>query len=501
MKLKIRNTAQALLLIAAAALTGSCLSEREEQEMSGRRTGAVRIRGAVAETVETRSYELEGSSNTLKSGRFFMTYSNTDRETYSVCEVNFHETHGVTTTRDGKELKWENIGAIPGDDTQTILFLDNVPPQPGQDYNATTVLFTDDYHPFDAAEYQGDGGPNDLLWGYAPVQLYQTADASIGIHHYMSRVSVLVTVDNSSENAAPIDFRYGSVMITNILTKGIGFDRTHAGAILFDADPAYEDLSLASKGDWKEVTRDDLNPTLEYFHTKNFVVPPQQLRTDDLRPRLVLEVPQSDGSIRTYSGVIPRVMMVNGSPAALAFDPEKNLTLKVKISQDRLRIESIVAYVQDWVNKGSFLVSADHAFIGSTEDLMNLIAIYQEQDYEQIKQYGYRHVDADGTVTWSFNIFGEPRIEVEKVTEKMGKPSPDFSFDMTSHRFTLIYADGTKRRFGSYETTNYEAARNAEKILHDLLRFGTVPDPKDGTDPNNDSGGGDVDVEIGVGDN
>lgn len=497
MKLFNKTIAKTLLVIAVPLSAGSCVADRDMTASDGRRSGEVRLGAYIDDVTETRAQ----GATFIKSGTYYMTYPNyPENTTHSVCRVTFHDGVGVTTTQNNKELKWEEIGSLTYNDLLTNFFLDNVAPPEGIDPNETVIRFTDSYHPFDAAVYAGDGGYNDLLWGYAFVDLHTSAEINIGIHHYLSRVSVMVTVDNTSENAQKINFDKGSVKITNVIKKGESYTRTD-GRISLGDNPKYEDLALAVNGGWESVDTDETNEKISYYQTKNFVLPPQALRTDEERPRLVLDVPQSDGSIRTYSGVIPRVMMVNGSPAALAFDPEKNLTLKVKISQDRLRIESIAAYVQDWVNKGTFSVRADHAYIGNTEDLMDLIAIYQEQDYEQIKQYGYRHMDANGVVTWSFNIFGELEIEVEKATEKMREPSPDFSFDMTSHYFTLIYDDGTKRMFGSYDPMNYEAARNAETILHDLLRFGTVPDPKDGTDPNNGNGGGDVDVEIGVGDN
>lgn len=485
-------------------LAGSCVDDREATESDGRRTGEVHLGAYLKDVTETRAQ----GETFIESGTYYMTYPNPNPEnaTHSVCEVNFFEGVGVTTTQNRKELKWEEVGSLTYNDVLTNFFLDNVAPPADVDPNATVIPFTGEYHPFDAAVYAGDGGYNDLLWGYAFVDLYTKNEINIGIHHYLSRVSVIVTVDNSLNNAQGIDFGEGSVKITNVVKKGVSYNRTNGSISLGDA-PEYGDLELAVKGDWAEVTTDETDPTkISYYHTKNFVLPPQALRTDEGRPRLVLEVPQPDGSSRTYSGVIPRVMMVDGSPATMAFDPEKNLTLKVKISQEKLYIESIVAYVQDWVDKGSFLVSANNAAILSTEDLMTLINTYKSQNYDQIKQYGYRQTDG----TWSFNIFAELQL-TEDVAGEMGEddegnPLPDFSFDMSAHYFTLVYSDGTKRIFGSYDPSDREASGKAAEILHDLLRDGKVPDPDEGFDPNASNGGtgsggsGDADIEVGVGD-
>ena len=470
-KYGIRNVLKALLPVAALLSVGSCIADREAAESDGRRTGTVRIGAYLEEATETRA---QGAA-AIQSGTYYMTYPNySDRNTHSVCTVNFYDGVGVTTTSENKELKWTDVGSLTYDDTQTNFFLDNVAPPAGEP-NATEILFTDAYHPFDAAVYAGDKGYNDLLWGYAFIKLgASNTDINIGIHHYLSRVSVIVTVDNTLENTQAIDFEKGSVKITNVITKGKSYSRT-TGSINFADEPVYEDLELAVEGDWGSVTPDETTSGITYYQTKNFVLPPQALRTDERRPRLVLDVPQPDGSIRTYSGVIPRVMMVDGSPATMAFDKEKNLTLKVKISQDQLRIESIVAYVQNWVDKGTFLVSAYNGAINSYEDLLELIKLYPEQDEDAIGAYGFHHTYG-GKNEWSFNILADLTINIEDVKGKMAEPLPDFRFDLTSHTFTLINETGKEATFGTPDTADSETAQEAAKILHDLLRLGTVPE-------------------------
>ena len=459
---------------------GACVADKDAAGPVGKRSGEVRLGAYLEDFSETRAQ----NAKYIDAGTYYMTYPNfSDNTTHSVCQVNFHDGIGVTTTQNNKELKWEEVGSLTYNDNLTNFFLDNIAPPDGVDPNATEIFFTDIYHPFDAAEYAGDLGYNDLLWGYAFVDLYTTSEINIGIHHYLSRVSVIVTVDNTLENAQEIDFENGSVRITNLVTKPKSYIRT-SGSVTLGEDPEYEDLELAENGGWDNVSTDSDNPKIFYYQTKNFVLPPQALRTDELRPRLVLDVPQPDGSIRKYSGVIPRVMMVDGSPATMAFDPEKNLTLKVKISQDKLRIESIVAYVQDWVDKGTYLVTADQGAIFSSDDLLNLTKIYKDQDYDGLKKYGFRHVSPEGVVTWSFNIFSEPEIKIDEVKNTMAEPLPDFWFDITSHFFTLVYSDGTKKKFGNGDTYDTETTEKIEKILHDLLRFGIIPPKEEDSNEN-----------------
>lgn len=443
------------VMAAAVTLLSSCAVEHEP---SGLRDATISVRASVMEPQDTRAYQESGDIN---EGHFYMTYPNfSNNATYSVCNVNFYDGYGVTTTQSGLELKWQDIGALTYDDKLTVFWLDNVP-MPESSPNATVIEFTDSYNPFVAGVFDDVEGTNDLLWGYAHIPIETTDQIAIGIHHYMSRVSVIVTVDNSNEHADEIDFSEGSVKITNIVTKGVSYDRT-TGAIALGENPAREDLQLTTKGDWASVEPDETTRNITYFQTKNFVLPPQQLTTDENRPRLVLEVPQADGTIRTYSGVIPRVMTVGGTPANLAFDVEKNLTLKVKLSQDLLYIETIYAYVQDWVNKGTFLVTGNQAGIYSDAQLMALIKAYNENDESEMIRYGFKTGDL-----WTFDIFGNLILNEEDVAGKMAT-GPDFNLDLTSHTLTINMSDGTVVEYKDTET------EKAEEALYNLLRYGTL---------------------------
>lgn len=445
------------LLTLAAAIATSCTADSDLAGGDGRGDRTVRISASVTKGVETRSYLPSG---TIESGLYYMTYPRiADNTTYSVCDVNFYDGYGITTTMDGKELKWQEIGASPKDNSKTVFYLDNVP-RPDDDSEAVEVPLTAGYNPFVAGLFDEEGGSNDLLWGSAEPTLFTSDNISIAMHHYMSRVSVIVTVDNSAENAAQIDFTRGSVKITNVLKKGVAYNRL-TGGIEFGEDPVYEDLEMAVGGNWGSVTYDEENRDIIHYQTLNYVLPPQELLADDNRPRLVLDVPQSDGSTKRYSGVIPRVMTVNGTPAVLGFDPEKNLTLHVKISADLLHVESIWATVQNWIDKGTFLVSGYQAGLYNDGYVSTLIWTYNNAPETDLRQFGYYNADRE---KWMFNVFATLSLKVADVAGKMAD-GPEFGFDMGTYGLALTLQDGTIRK---YDT---EAASEA---LYQLLRNGIV---------------------------
>lgn len=447
-------------MLAACLPMVSCAGNEDIPE-AGDGSDVVNVEASVTETRITRApYQEQGQ---IMSGHYYMTYPNfSDNNTYSVCDVNFYDGRGVTMTTDGYELKWQEVGALNYDSKKTCFWLDNVP-KPESEPNAIVVPFTDTYNPFVASVFdtEKEDVTNDLLWGYVQMAPEASQVVTLHVHHYMARVNVIVTVDNSNEDADIVNFQNGSVKITNLVHKGVSFDRL-SGAIDLGPEPEYKDLYLTQGGDWGSVTEDQNARNISYFQTKNFVLPPQQLKTDENRPRLVLEVPQRDGSIRTYSGVIPRIMTVDGSPVNLAFDAEKNLTLKVKLSQDLLYIESIYAYLQDWVDKGTHLVTANQAGIYSEDDLMALIGYYVEDNQAEMIRYGYRIGD-----DWKFDIFADIVLNEDDVAGKMAD-GPEFSFSMPNHSLTIITSDGQEVK---YLPTQYEKAALA---LYALLRKGDI---------------------------
>ena len=459
-KYKISGISIGSILSVCLLMLSSCAGEQDlpfDKEIDD----AIVVMASVNDVMSSRAYQDQGQ---IMTGHYYMTYPNfSDNNTYSVCDVNFFEGRGVTKTTDGYELKWQDVGALNYDSKKTCFWMDNVP-KPEDDPDAIVVPFTDSYNPFVAGEFDDDEGSNDLLWGYVQMAPEASQVVSMHVHHWMARVNVIVTVDNSNENADIVNFSEGSVKITNLIHKGISFNRI-SGVIDLGEEPQYEDLYLTVNGDWGSKNDDPNTKNITYFQTKNFVLPPQQLTTDETRPRLVLEVPQNDGTIRTYSGVIPRIMTVNGSPANLAFDQEKNLTLKVKLSQDLLYIESIYAYLQDWVNKGTHLVTANQAGIYSDDDLMSLIGYYQEDNTDEMIHYGYRLED-----DWKFDIFTDITVNVDDVAGKMDK-GPEFSFELPYHSLTIILKDGSVVK---YLPVQHQQAAEA---LYSLLRKGEIKYP------------------------
>ena len=473
-------------MLGALLLFASC---SEEDGLNSRpATGGddvVRISARLAPTVESRAYQEQGA---IESGQYFMTYPNfPENTTHSLCTVNFHDGFGVTTTQSGRELRWMEVGSLTYDTELTNFFLDNVPP-PEDNPNATTVPFSEKYNPFVAGEFDKEEGKNDLLWGYIQPKLYTTEEINIGIHHYMSRVSVIVTVDNSVENANKILFDKGSVKISNVVHEGVSFNRLN-GTIDLGPDPEYKDLVLTDGGDWTSITPDEEREGIVYYQSKNFVIPPQELKTDLDRPRLILDVPMEDGSKRSYSGVIPRIMFVNGVPTKLGFDAEKNLTLKVKLSADLLRIEEIVAELQDWVDKGTFIISGARSDVKDQKELYELIDLYNNlEDELDLRKFGFYE---DGL--WKFDLFTVIRlyegdgshymyIDEDAVFDKLAgsmADGPDFRFIFGYDDLWIYWNDGTSTAYCSVpgEDGSHASSTNpvADEILYKLLRYGELP--------------------------
>lgn len=451
-----------LTVPAALCALPSCTADTDPAPDMAGSEATVRIKAGISQTEDTRAYQEQGD---IITGRFYMTYPTyADPYVYNVCKVNFFEGTGVTTTNNNLELKWQDVGALTYNDELTVFWLDNVP-QPEDNPNATEIIFTDSYNPFVAAEFDDDGGTNDLLWGYQNPRIDGTQEIRIGVHHMMSRVSVIVTVDNSNENAEKIDFSKGTVTLTNVIHKGESYNRTN-GTISLGSDPEYSDLRLALGEDWASITPDETEEGITYYQTRNFVLPPQSLRTDDSRPRLVINVPQSNGSFKRYSGVLPRIMTVNGAPATMAFEPEKNLTLKVKISQDLLYIESIYAFVQDWVDKGTHTVIASQAGIYSYDQFISMIEAYNRNDNSELIHYGYM---VDGV--WTFDIFTDLTVDEDVVKGLMKSDGPDFKFDLAYRSLTINMEDGSVKTYypGDEESGQPDQTKDAAEALKNLL--------------------------------
>lgn len=425
------------MFISALSLFSSCAEESGLSGGEGRPSdGTVRIKAAISPGNDTRAYQDQGD---IIEGTFYLTYPNyADNKTYSVSTVSFNNGYGVPVTDKNLELKWQDIGTLTYDDDLTVFWLDNVP-KPLDDPNATEIVFTDAYNPFVASVFDNVLGTNDLLWGYQNPKIDGTQDIEIGIHHYMSRVSVIVTVDNSNENAEKINFREGTVTLTNVIHKAESYNRTN-GTLYLGPEPRYENLVLCTGGDdWGDIWDDEEETDITYFQTKNFVLPPQTLKSDETRPRLILNVPQSDGSTKSYSGVLPRIMTVNGTPATLAFNAENNLTLKVKLSQNLEYIEAIYAFVQDWVDKGTHTVIASQAGVYSSEQLMSLVEAYNKYDIDELIHYGYMN-NSD----WIFGIFADLTLNEEDITGIMPiQEGHDFSFDLSMRTLTVTMSDGS----------------------------------------------------------
>ena len=168
------------LITAAILALSSCAGEQDPENPAIGASGSLRVSSSVIASQDTRAYQESGP---IESGHYYMTYHNyPDNETFGVCDVNFYDGIGVTTTTDGYELKWQEVGSLPYDETLTVFWLDNVP-RVADDPDAIIVPFTRNYNPFVAGVFDDKNGTNDLLWGYQQLAPESTEEINIGIHH------------------------------------------------------------------------------------------------------------------------------------------------------------------------------------------------------------------------------------------------------------------------------------------------------------------------------
>lgn len=461
-----------ILPLLSVILLASCASEPELTQGNGPDgDGVICLRGAIEGLSEsgTRAYYEPG---TIESGTYYMTYPPIeDNSTFDVTDIEFNNGYGFPKTPRGKDLTWYEVGPLTYDENLTVFYIDNVP-RPESNPNTTVVTFDENYHPFDAGVYDEEGGTNDLLWGYAHIPMFAARDQiSIGIHHWLSRVNVVVTVDNSEDNIDKIDFSNASVKITNLALNPLSYDRT-TGNLNLGNNPKKSDLELISNGNFRNVTDDELIEGISYYQSESYILPPQTLPVNNERPRLVIKANMQDGSERTYSGVLPRVMMINDVPANFAFEKEYNLTLRVTISGDKLAIAFMIATVQEWIDKGSFTLSSTQAGVYNDDQMAALIKAYKANNVLDMSYFGF----LTSSEEWVFNIFQNMEIKLSDYAGAMATGT-DFSFDLHGHTLTVINDDGS-----SYEYDEDTTPR-ASEVLYEIVRNGKLLQPGQPTEP------------------
>lgn len=429
------RAAAAVLLCSCASGGDSPAPERPQGESL-----PVSIRARVADALYTRAYQPYGQ---VIDGTYYLTYETknstpADRK-YALASVTFGDeaepSTGIATKIEEGEainnLTWEKDVV----NATSIFRLDNVPPSldtaADTEKSDTLVVFgtgADAINPFVAGVFDDKNGTNDLLWGSEEVG-YNTTRIHFDLHHYMSRVKVVVTANKEYSVDDALNLDGAEVKITSLVLTPKSYNRID-GSLDLGENPEYKDLVLTGEGiDWG-TTPDDEKPEEGYMDvrtTRDFVLPPQGLRDKELRPRLVITL--KDGNV--YSGILPHAMEVvmetkdqNDNtvtgvyPVALAFLREHILTLRTVITEDPPELLFMPVTVIEWVDKGDFLLEGHQAGVYNLTDFMNLVDNYENYNEEQLERFGL-----DAGSKWEFNFWGP--VEIANADEVKGKMVPD----------------------------------------------------------------------------
>lgn len=434
-----------LTLIFMSFSVVSCSSEESVLEPDANHNDAIRIIAAVAQEIMTRT---EGETVYVRDGVYNLSYMKDDNQTWDVASVDFNKEGfdapgvGIVTVTGGDELRWLNVG---GGATPTF-YLDNVSAANGTTGSTLTDIVLPETNPYRAAVF--DPNVNDLLWSSSMVRR-NDKNINFDLHHNMSRLRVEVTVDRTNATTtAPLDLDNATVKITSLNQIPVSYNRLDGTLSLPSEQESYTDLTLVIPGDasckWSSTVIDEENPLITTYKSVDFVLPPQELLPDEGRPRLVISLPNPDGTTTTYTGIIPHAMLVDDNdhltpsyPLALSFLKEHILTIRTKITEEPPTLEFMPVTVVKWVDKGEFTVEAHQAGIYMAQEFYNLIAYYQAGNEYQLSRYGRFTQDPDisgkptGDPYWHFDFFHSVVLDYNKIHGQMipgGDDHPKFTF-------------------------------------------------------------------------
>lgn len=456
----IRETLYKTFIYVATALASvslySCVSQEDNPYDDRPETDRpIRVIARQADALMTRADENPADVTWVRNGEFYFSYPKAINNEYNVASVNFDVLAngiGVITVPPASELKWLSVG---GGSTPTF-YLDNV--SPALNTNASDsiqVVFDAENNPYVAAVFEGDRGRNDLLWG-AKQETRNTGTINFDLHHYMSRVRVEITVDNTNgRDETKIDLSDATVELTSINQTPLSFNRLD-GSLELDTNPAnkeqnYTPLKLYSPDEaslaWEAVREDDDNPEIHTYVSKDFVLPPQDLLENADRPRLKITLSNGD----VYSGIIPNAMLIQGNgtgldyPVVLSFLKEYILTIRTVITQDPPSLSFMPVYVVQWVDKGTYDLEAHQAGIYTPEEFYKLIEYYNSGNAYQLERYGTLDTPEEGGAEqWNFVFFHSVSLDFDEIKGSMipgTNGMANFQFSFTNYQIS-VYPSG-----------------------------------------------------------
>lgn len=449
------------LIICLPLAISSCMEVGEETgyDYNG---SILHISARINEDASIRTYQESGPVN---EGNFYLTYPltpdvKTEETPYNIVPVVFNGATGIALLPEGGELKWENIGYDNPKTQTTTFYLDNF----AFGSQSDTIIDLKNNPVYDAGLLDKTNGTNDLLWGSVSVDNRNDRILNFKLYHRMARMSVKILLDNS-EGIEKLDLSEAKVEISDLILSPESYDRIKGDLQLSD-NPLYSTLSIVnSPQDWsiKGEPVQELTGILCY-QSFDFIIPPQELKKDLTRPKIIITIPMENGEPRVYEAVLPTAMTVESQtgdskiPMTLAFLKGLNLTLTVKLNSNQPEITFMPVTVVDWYEHTNISLSANQAGIYSEEDFYNLIDAFIVGDVSTLKHYGYQKEDN----SWKFNIYIDGlMLDFGQIAGKLhGK---DFSFDFHGHTVMILQED---------KIHNLDPKDQGENMLYELLKYG-----------------------------
>lgn len=344
----------------------SCASEDELIGPPDSDGAALRIGARIDETSQSRAdvYVPYGEVNT---GTYYLTYPQYPSGS-DVAKVNFDvpaaEGIGIVTTSQGRELTWKYVRTINATTNQRATFyLDNVKPD---DANSLVISSDEFKQTYKAGVLDSITGTNDLLAGTLANVLYDTEELNFELSHQMSRIKLVVIVNNNYEEGASdfIDLSDAKVTLTNMQCDVASYDREN---MTLTNSPSLSDLSIVDpsvEGNgwlWKSGadSSEENDPTdtpenkssIQTYISQNIVLPPQQVNQIENRPILTITV-----GANSYWGYLPASMIDEAqNPSQVTtfqFLKGYAMTIRVHVNAPERMLLFQPVEVENWANVG-----------------------------------------------------------------------------------------------------------------------------------------------------
>lgn len=428
-----------LFFSAMLVIVLSACSASDPEENDGYST-PLNVTAQLAETIATRDYLASGD---VTEGTYYISYPAVSTLEYNLATVNFDLSAtpgiGVVIMPDNQEMRWENVGG-----NMPTFYLDNVVPTETDPEDPMIVNFTNG-GAYTAAVFDDVNGTNDLLWG--SLQVYNnTRTLNFSLHHNMARLRVEISVDKTFEIEEDLNLEGATVQLSSINQQPLSFDR-QTGLLALSTEPeAYTNLTLVNQNadlDWVSEEPSPDNENLTVYTTPDFVLPPQDLLTDDKRPRLRIELANG----RVFSGIVPYAMDVVDSdhptayPMTLSFLKEHVLTLHTLISNEPPTLSFMPVKVVEWVDKGTFDVDGHQAGIYRASEFSSLIGYYNAENEFQLYRYG-NLIDS----AWVFNLWSSINLDYSQVSGMMRPGGNKLGYSFKYNGYGVILTQGTETK-------------------------------------------------------